>query len=217
MQKLMKNWIFTLIVCILLAVLSVLMIVTGIRKGDGIGTELLHILAAVALIIYVGFALFPMAAHHRGVLQGFVIGEIIILLLTALAHILVNFDINIPLLATLPVCAVVGLALWLRGVVETVHAYLSNASTTEKNRIPLWRLLLYILLSAVGVWQMVRPLDDVILLFLVGGIAAVIAAIFGYITVVNHKESAPERAKRRAEKASKKEQANLSVVPAEKE
>ena len=208
MQKLMKNWIFTMVTCILLAVLAVLMFLSGFKVGGmHIGNDILHIVAAVALTIYVIFALFPMIMRYRGVLQGFVIGEVAILLLTAVAHVIMNFDIHIPLLYNLQVCSVVGLALWLRGVVETVHAYLSNAGEGQK-RIPLWQLLCYILLSAVGVWQLVNPLvEDKVFIFVIGVAATVVAAIFGYATAMNRKATADERRAKREQRAKAKAEA----------
>ncbi len=225
MQKLMKNWIFTLIVCILLAVLAVLMFLSGFKVGDlHIGEDILHIVAAVALTIYVIFALFPLVARYRGALQGFAIGEVLILLLTAVAHVIMNFGIRIPLLSALDVCSVVGLALWLRGVVETVHAYLSNASSDAQKRIPLWRLLCYILISAVGVWQLVAPLlKDEVFVFIIGIAATVVAVIFGYATAMNRKATSAERKAKKAEKQRIKaekqaeKQTEAGVLPAEGE
>ena len=134
----MKNWIFTMITCILMAVLAVLMFLSGFRVGGmHIGNDVLHIVAAVALTIYVIFTLFPLVARHRGALQGFVIGEIIILLLTAVAHVIMNFDIHIPLLYNLQVCSVLGLALWLRGVVERKSAFRSGACFATFCLVPL--------------------------------------------------------------------------------
>ena len=52
MQKLMKNWIFTLIVCILLSILSVLMFLDGVGVGDvHIGYRIIHVLTAVVLLL----------------------------------------------------------------------------------------------------------------------------------------------------------------------
>lgn len=214
MQKLMKKWVFTLVVCILLAVLAVLMFLSGFKVGKlNIGGDILHIVAAVALILYVFFALFPQMWRYRGALQGFAIGEVVILLLTAVAHIFMGY-VTIPLISSLEICSVLGLALWLRGVVETVHAYLSNAKdASDPKRIPLWQLLLYILLSAFGVWQLVSPLlPDKFFVFAIGTASAVIAVIFGIYTVNNRKDTAAERkakkeakAKKQAEKEAQKE------------
>ncbi len=205
MQKLMKNWIFTLITCILLAILSVLMFLSGFEvAGMHIGRNIIHIVAAVALVLYTVFALFPLVARYRGALQGFVLGEVAILLLTAVAHLCMEF-FAIPLLSDLEVCSVLGLALWLRGAVETVHAYLSASDKDADKRIPLWKLLCFILLSAVGVWQLVKPLiSGSVFIFAIGTISGVVALIFAYATAANRKATADERAAKKAAKMAAK-------------
>ena len=148
MQKIMKNWVFTLITCILLAILSVLMFLDGFDVGGlHIGSRLIHLVAAIALALYVIFALFPLSWRYKGILRFFVIGEIVLLALTAVAHICMEWFV-IPLISSLEVCSVLGLALWLRGAVEIVHAYLSVADGENEKRVPLWKLLCYILLCA---------------------------------------------------------------------
>ena len=133
MQKLMRKWIFTLITCILLTVLAVLMFLDGFDIGGlYIGGRLIHLVAAIALLLYVIFALFPMMVRYKGILRIFVIGEIAILALTAVAHIFVGW-FRIPLISSLEVCSVLGLALWLRGCMETVHAYFPPRRPTRKN------------------------------------------------------------------------------------
>ena len=202
MQKMMKSWVFTLIVCILLAMFAVLMFLSGFKAGGlHIGQSILHLIVAVGLVIYAIFTLCPMVVRCRGILQIFVFGELVILLLTAAAHVLVNYGIKIPLLVGLEVFSVVGLALWLRGAVETVHAYLSNAAERSEERVPLWRLLCYILLCAVGVWQLVDPLiSDDVFIFLIGAAAALCAALFGYFTAMNRKATAEVRRAKKAER-----------------
>ena len=201
----MKNWVFTLITCILLAALSVLMFLDGFDVGGlYIAERVIHLIAAVALVLYVVFALFPLVARYKGKMRAFMIGEIVILLVTALAHLCMEW-ITLPLISSLGVCAVVGLALWLRGAVETVHAYLSAASTSAKSRVPLWCLLLYILLSAVGVWQMVRPsISDDAFVFVIASVAAVMAVLFAFLTVSNRKAGASARNAKKAAKQEKK-------------
>ena len=203
MQKLMKSWVFTLIVCILLAMFAALMFLSGFKVGGlHIGKSILHVIVALGLAIYAVFTLCPMVVRCRGILQAFVFGELSLLLLTATAHVLVNFGIEIPLLAKLKICSVVGLALWLRGAVETVHAYLSNAAERSEERVPLWRLLCYILLCAVGVWQLANPLisNDDVFIFLIGAAAALCAALFGYFTAMNRKATAEVRRAKKAER-----------------
>ena len=206
MQKLMKNWVFTLITCILLAILAVLMFLDGFEVGGlHIGSRLIHLVAAVALALYVIFALFPLTVRYKGTLRAFVIGEIVILSLTAVAHICMEWFM-IPLISSLEVCSVLGLALWLRGAVETVHAYFSASSTDPKKRIPLWKLLAYILLCAVGVWQLIAPIvSDRVFIFVIAAAATVMAVIFAWLTASNRKAGEAERKAKKAEKLARKE------------
>ena len=97
MQKLMKNWIFTLITCILLTVLAVLMFLDGFDVGGlHIGARLIHLVAAIALVLYVIFALFPLSVRYKGTLRAFAIGEIVLLSLTAVAHICMEWFTRTP-------------------------------------------------------------------------------------------------------------------------
>ena len=210
MQKLMKNWVFTMIACILLVMLAVLLFLDGFDVGGlHIADRLLHLVAALALLIYTVFALFPLVVRYGGVLRGFVLGEIVLLLLTALAHICMEW-VAVPLISSMQVCAVLGLVLWLRGTVEILHAYFSATEEGEK-RMPLWKLLVYILLSAVGVWQMADPLiPDKVFVFAVGAVAGVMAILFAVITASNRKASASARAAKKQKKAEEKAAAAAS-------
>ena len=181
MQKLMKNWIFTMTTCILLSVLAVLMLL-GAFEVKGF---------TLAKII---FTLFPVLWRYRGVPRLFVLLEIAILILTVVA--LVFAQVNVPFFSSLQVCSVVGLAIWLRGAVEIVRAYVLKGTEGAK-KMPLWALCLLILLSAFGVWQMAAPtIQDKHFLFVIAAVAIVMATIFGVATAQNRKRSAPKRAKK---------------------
>ena len=212
MQKLMKNWIVTLIVCMLLTAFSVLMFLSGFKVGGmEIGHSILKIVAAAALAVYTVLAVMPLVVRYRGAPQGCVFAEIALLLLAAVALVIINFGVSIPLLSKMDIFAVVGLALWLRGITEIVRAYTSNAAEKPEERIPLRRLFLYILISSVGVWQMVNPLvEDDVFVFVIAGVSAIMAVIFGCATVVNRKAGAEERRAKKAEKAAKKAAANAA-------
>ena len=201
MQKLMKNWIFTLITCILLAVLTTIMLLGAFElKGFTLARDILHLLVAVVLALYVIFALFPMLVRYRGVPQIFVGVEIALLILTMIA--LVFAQINMPFFSTLQVCSVVGLVLWLRGSVEVVHAYVLQG-IQDKKKTPLWALCLYILLSAFGVWQMAKPtIEDKHFLFVIGGVSLVMTVIFGYATAQNRRAAGGKKPKKTKEKST---------------
>ncbi len=199
MQKLMKNWVFTMITCILLTLLAVIMLLGAFElKGFSLAKDILHLLIAVILGIYMVFALFPLVARYRGVIQIFVSIEIVLLMLTIVA--LAFAQVNVPFFSSLQVCSVVGLAIWLRGAVEIVHAYVLQG-TDNKKKTPLWALCLYILLCAFGVWQMAKPtIADKHFLFVIGGISVVMAVIFGYATVQNRKASGGRKKKKKTDK-----------------
>ncbi len=200
MQKLMKNWIFTMITCILLSVLTVIMLLGAFElKGFSLAKDILHLLVAVMLGIYVVFTLFPLVARYRGVPQLFVLVEIVLLALTMVA--LVFAQVNVPFFSSLQVCSVVGLAIWLRGAVEIVRAYAIKGVEGQK-KTPIWTLCLLILLCAFGVWQMANPtIEDKHFLFVIGGISLVMAAIFGYATAENRKGKGKKKKARDAASA----------------
>ncbi|MBR3862064.1 MAG: hypothetical protein IKM42_00215 [Clostridia bacterium] len=202
MQKLMKNWVFTMITCILLLVLTIIMLLGALEaKGFTLAQDILHLLVAVVLGIYIVFTLFPMIVHYRGVPQLFVGVEIVLLIIAMVA--LVFAQVNVPFFSSLQVCSVVGLAIWLRGAVEIIHAY-TLQGTQGKKKTPLWALCLYILLSAFGVWQMAAPtIEDKHFLFVIGGISLVMAVIFGYATAQNRKAAyGGKKKKKKAKKGS---------------
>ena len=213
MQKLMKNWIFTMITCILLVMLAVLMFLGALGvKGVTLAQDILHLLVAIVLSIYIIFALFPLLTRRRGVVQVFVGVEIALLILTVAG--LVCAQVNLPFFSSLQVCSVVGLAIWLRGAVEIIHAYRLQGSTAQKN-IPLWQLCFYILVSAFGVWQMASPsVPDKHFLFVIGAIAAVMATIFGYATAQNRRAGSAKRQAKKQKKSKTDAKAETAVVVA---
>lgn len=215
MQKLVKNWIFTLIVCILLAMFAVLLVIDnlGLLGERYIAHSVIHVLTAVALAIYVILALCPMVPRYKnGSGRIFLLIEIAVLSLTVVSQIGVELFRNLPLLGDLSVWSVLGLAVWLRASVLTIRAYLlqgiaptlpvatengENKQQTQEQataaptlvRVPLWRVCLYILIGAVGIWQMAAPkVSDKFFVYGIAAASAVFASIFAVLTVQNQKE-----------------------------
>ena len=213
MQKLIKNWIFTLIVCILLALLTAVMLLGAFEvKGFTFTRDILHLLMAVIMSVYVVLALFPTLFRYRGRIRIFVGVEIILMILAIVA--LAFAQVNVPFFSTLQVCSAVGLALWARGAVEIVHAYLLQGSDSEK-KIPLWALGCYILLCGFGMWQLARPtIQDKHFLFVIAAVSLVMTSIFAYATVQNRK-GAPKKGKRKKGKKGKKDGEEAALVPVE--
>jgi hypothetical protein len=95
MQKLFKNWIFTLIVCILLALLAAVMFLGAFEvKGFTLARDILHLLVAIILGIYVVLGLFPTLVRYRGVIRIFVVVEILLMILSMVA--LAFAQVNMP-------------------------------------------------------------------------------------------------------------------------
>ncbi|MBQ3063314.1 MAG: hypothetical protein IJC99_00730 [Clostridia bacterium] len=213
MQKLIKNWIFTLIVCILLALLTAVMFLGAFEvKGFTLAQDILHLLMAVILGIYIVLGVFPMIIRYRGTVRIFVGLEIVLLILAVVA--LTFAQVNMPFFSSLQVCSVVGLALWARGAVETVHAYLLQGSDSAK-KIPLWALGCYILLCAFGMWQLARPsIADKHFLFVIGGVSFVMAAIFAWATAQNRRGMGKGKSrKKKAAKAKKAGGEDVAFFP----
>ncbi len=234
MQKIMKNWIFTLIACILLVMFAVLLLLDnlGVLGERYIARRFIHILTAVALAVYVILALCPMVPRYKGGSgRAFLLAEIAILAVTVVSQIGVSFFGDIPWLSDLEVCSVLGLALWLRAFVLIVRAYLlqgmpapatteaeADASVKPLARVPLWRLCVYILCVAVGVWQMVRPtIHDEHFIYCIAAVTAVFATIFAVLTVQNQKEwrkTHPKKVKAPAELPAENTDTAAAAVPA---
>ena len=125
MQKLIKNWIFTLILCVLLVAFAVLLVldVNGVTAERYYATVYVNLLAALALIIYIALVLAPMFAYYRGKALAFLIGEIILLAVTLLALFGLEF---LDMFKDMQVGTVLGLAVWLRCSVLIVRAYLQQ-------------------------------------------------------------------------------------------
>ena len=183
-------------------------------KGVNYAKQVLHLIAAVILLLYTVFAIIPMLPRYRGVSRAFLIFEIALLCLTAVAQASMEIEsMHIPVLSEMPVFSVFGLAMWLRGAVATVHAYLlqgtahtaeqDDAKTKKDGRTPLWAVCCLILLSAVGVWQMVRPLiADKNLLWFIGVVSAVAAVLFGYATAKNRGGKGGKKKKKKNEEST---------------
>lgn len=133
------------------------------------GTDIINIIICACLIAYIFGFLVKKIAKSRGVVQVLTIVEFILLALIAVGCVLQQFRvINVG-----GSCAILGLALWCRGVVEIFRAYYHKKGNNDK--YPVWWLVIAIFLVSFGVYLYVRPLFQditvlwifVILIFLV--------------------------------------------------
>jgi hypothetical protein len=187
MQKIMKNWIFTLVMGILLLLLSVLMLLDGFGVADRYLTvEIIHEITAVFVACYVLLVLCPMIPRYQKKARFFALGEIALLILVVVG-IFFNSVSEIRWIENMVLCSVVGLVIWLRSAVELIRSYL-EAVDGEEEKAPLWRVCVCVLTAAIGVWQMASPvIGNRYLIFPIAVLTLLIAAGFGVQTVRNRK------------------------------
>lgn len=232
----MKNWIFTLVTCILLTMFGVLLVLDnlGLTGERYIAAHFIRALAATGLVVYVVLALCPMVPKYKnGTGRTFLLGEIVILLVTATAQLgVMAFDI--PFISEQEVFSVLAFAVWLRTFVLIVRAYLvqgkidtisNNEKAAEEENdekdenkkktavlsvTPLWKFCAYLVLGAIGVWQMVDPLIKTsAMVYCIAAASGVFAIIFAVFTVQNHQA----RPKKENKTAAVPEGEAVAVLP----
>ena len=175
MSRLLKNWIFTLCITIVLLGFGILMLI----KGD----DLMKYLIAVALSVYIVLVLADNVLHYRGTIQLVALAELIIILALMVGML---FDG----LAFLPVDGVnvtIGFVMWIRAVVEIIHGYLIK-SGENKQSFTFPRLLAYIAFLSLGVALMTSNfITDTAIRVIVGVGSELAAIVFGYVTYKNRR------------------------------
>ena len=238
MRKVMKNWIFTLVVCILLAALATVLFldVNGIFAEQYIAVQYINFLTAAVLLIYVAIGVIPMFTYYRGRNIFFLIVEILVMATMIFALVGVEWFEWIPVI---PPCSAVGFAIWIRSSVLIVRAYLqqdpppvesrpmlraadeedpeviAKMRAREKRitaRTPLWMLCAMILLSAVGVWQMAAPiLNELVFAWVIAIMISVVTIVFVVLTVQNFR-ARPRKVKPMAEDGEPASDEDLPAV-----
>lgn len=117
------------------------------------GAKLIDILIAVAIAYYIIVYLLKKVSSSKGAILILTIVEIVLLSLVALGSVLSQFKvINIS-----GPCQVLGLALWLRGVIELVRAYYYRGFTS-KIKYSLAQLAVAIAMVTFGTYIFARPI-----------------------------------------------------------
>ena len=125
MQKIMKNWIFTMVTCILLLALALLLVLdmVGLFGEKNYATTFVSLLAAAVLIVYIVIGLAPMIGYYRGRALVFLIAEMVVMAVLALALLGVEY---LDIFKDMQVGTVLGIAVWFRCSVLIVRAYLQQ-------------------------------------------------------------------------------------------
>lgn len=133
---------------------TALLIVLGILLIPGItdlGQDILNYVIAAGILVYLFAYLFGKIRHSRQIIMVLTIIEFVLMFLIALGLVLAQFKvINIS-----GACAIIGLALALRGSVEMFRAYFHQSSNNA--RYPLWQFIVNLIILVFGVYIFAKP------------------------------------------------------------
>ena len=162
------------------------------------GMSIVNMIICACIVLYLClFLLKKIMSRSNGVIKVLTIIEFVILSLVALGCVLQQFQvINIG-----GACAILGLALWCRGVVEVFRAYYHQHGNND--RYPVWWLVIAIVLVSAGVYLFVKPLfQDVVILW----IFVALILLTGIILIVSGILSKPHSNKKKKKKEKKTKQ-----------
>lgn len=140
------------------------------------GQNLVNIIIFACIVLYLClFLVKKIRRRSNGVVKVLTIVEFVLMSLIALGCILQQFKvINIG-----GACAILGLALWCRGVVEIFRAYYHQHGNND--RYSLWWLVCAIALVSVGVYLFAKPLFSDVTLIWIFAILLILAGIILFI------------------------------------
>ena len=165
-------------------VAAVVLLVLGIVMIPGVtdlGQSILNIVIAVAILCYLFGFLLGKIKRSRQTIMILTVIEFVLLLLVALGLVLAQFKvINVS-----GACAILGLALALRGIVEMFRAYYHQSASNA--RYPLWQFIVNLIILILGVYMFARPfITDETLIWVMAVVCiagAIICAVLGFNTV----------------------------------
>ena len=115
-----------------------------------------YLFIALLLGLYLfGYLIRKIKSGSNGTVKVLTIIEFILLGLIALACIFIaipQIRASVPAVTT-EACRIIGVALYLRGVVEIFRAYYNH----DKSHYPVWWLCIVILFVTLGVWMFLQP------------------------------------------------------------
>lgn len=147
----MKKRVFQAIMIFILATISLATGIVIIPEVTNIGKTILHILIGVVLLIYCyGYLVRKVVAKAKGTILVLSLLELVVLTLIAITAIIDTW-VNIAILTE--GCLIIGIAFWIRGVIESFRSHFNKASN-----YPLYKAFLNIILITVGTWFYVSPI-----------------------------------------------------------
>lgn len=166
-QKTKWFWVY-IVVGILGIILSIMLMPIWYNCPDWVfwknwGMQIVNMIICVCLILYLClFLIHKIRTRANGVIKVLTIIEFVLLALVALGCVLQQFKVFNFVNGA---CAILGLAMWCRGVVEIFRAYYHQHGNND--RYPVWWLVIAICLVTIGVYFVLRPpFSDIVILWI---------------------------------------------------
>lgn len=161
------------------------------------GMQIVNMIICVCLLLYLClFLVNKIRTRSNGVIKVLTIIEFVLLTLIAIGCVLQQFKVFNFINGA---CAIVGLAMWCRGVVEIFRAYYHQRGNND--RYPVWWLAVSICLVTIGVYFVLKPpFQDVVILW----IFVVLILLVSIIMIVDGFLAKPKSTKTKKVKTEKK-------------
>lgn len=144
------------------------------------GMQIVNLVIALFLSLYLfGYLLRKIIRTKGQVLKILTIIEFTLLILVDLYLILGTFGLFPEIVGVgNDACAITGLALWIRGVVEIFRAYFHQKSASS-DTYPIWWLCIAIAFVSVGMWMLVAPfISNLVILWIFVCLILVLGLLF---------------------------------------
>lgn len=164
------------------------------------GTAIINMLICACIVLYLCLYLVnKIRQRANGVVKILTIVEFILLALVAIGCVLQQFQV---LKIANGACAILGVAMWCRGVVEIFRAYYHQRGNND--RYPVWWLVVAICLVTFGVYFVLKPpFQDIIILWIFVAFVLLVSIILIIDGILA--KPASKKEKKVKEKKTKKE------------
>lgn len=121
-------------------------------------TTLINLIISLFLSLYLfGFLINKITRSRNRTIKILTIIEFSVLLLIDISLVLGQWISALNIIPIVGACRITGLALWLRGVVEIIRAYLFKKNSNNEDIYPIWWLFIVIAFVSFGMLMMANP------------------------------------------------------------
>ena len=167
MKKLYKNFIFDIILAVVMLALGIVML-----PPFGIGQQALNILCAILLVAYMIIYMLDKIQRSKGTTLVLALVEFAIIAIIAITLVVQQFsEFKIG-----GICKIVGAVMWMRGVFSAFGMYIT-ATSARRPRYGVIKFLLCVLLSSTGVYIFADPIVSDLALTWIACVLFFIAAL----------------------------------------